>query len=514
MGVEPQARVTGDLTIGGSLNRGAQSTIVGTVVEHATVPTLRFPSTEGLLGQLKVNFGTTLKPDIFVGPGGTFNLPAGGQRVNSVTLHQGAKLIVSLDSALEVMGSVNLGPQARVTVRGGGRLIMYVHQTVETSTDTVIEQSGQALGRGLIVALGSGATMHWGTNAQFGPGLVYGVEPPGSTKKTTLADIVRATGALVTSEAYTSPTSQINLNARYLACADSVAPLAVTLSHPADRSERTVPQGTTAVAVQGTVNNVAVLDSLAIQDGTSTRTLSAAADGTFSTTAKLRSDGEPTNICVVASDCQGRVRRECVLVGIRHDLELLFTSPMPGDRVSVPTINITGRVMGGVATRVSANGIQGGVLGNAFTIPRVPLANGGNVLTVEAQASSGDVVRRRLLVFYGPSLNVWNGTLEFDADRKATLVRRTATEASRFPLVNSGAVRYRLLDVNGSVLHESGIPGTNDGNSEVIRDDGTIISVRTRPSRYHVEFKVPELTAARTIQFIDEQGIELGRQGL
>ena len=122
--IEPQARVTGDLTIGGVLARGAQTTLNGTVTQHASVPQLTFPSTTGLLGQLGASFGTTTSADIFARSRGSQALAAGGRRVVNLTLQQGARLLVTGTSALEVTGSVNLGPQARITVSGGGRLLL------------------------------------------------------------------------------------------------------------------------------------------------------------------------------------------------------------------------------------------------------------------------------------------------------------------------------------------------------------------------------------------------------
>jgi hypothetical protein len=512
--VEPQAVVTGNLTLGGTLAQGAQSTINGTVVQHATVAKLAFPSTAAMLSQLGTTFGSGQQPDIFLGPGQSTTLTAGGKRVGNVTLQQGATLTVNTVSALEVLGAVNLGPQARISVRNGGRLLLYVHQSVETSTDAVIEQAGQSLGRGLIVALGSGATMHWGTNAQFGPGLVYGVEPPGSTKQTTLLDIVRANGALVASVASTNPTSQITLVSRFLACLGGLAPVTVTLLHPQGRSEREVAPGVTSVPIAGAIGNLPGLDALTIQDAGTARTLAVAADGTFSGSATLRSDGEPTNICVVAQDCVNRTTQSCVLVGVRHAIDLVFTSPTPGDRVSVAAINITGRVIGGTASSITGNGIAGGTLQGAFTIPQVPLAVGGNVVTVEAHASTGDVIRRRLFVVRGGTTDVWDAQLEIDNSRHVTLLNRSAVHASPFPLVRLGTMSYRLLDPTGLSLYESPIPGTNDSTSETVDVNGQPVATAARPFRFHVPVRVPVVAAAQVIQFLDESGQEVGRQSL
>jgi hypothetical protein len=239
------------------------------------------------------------------------------------------------------------------------------------------------------------------------------------------------------------------------------------------------------------------------------------AGGNFTATATLRLDGEPTNICVAARDCQDRVTQSCVLVGVQHDLDLAFTSPLPGDRVGVAAVNVTGRVLGGPAVSITGNGIAGGFLQDAFTIPQVPLAAGANVIAVQAQSASGDVVRRRLLVVRGTTTDVWDGNLEIDDARRVRVLARSSVFASPFPLVRIGAMSYRLLDASGVALFQAGIPGSNDSISEAI-DTTTGLAVATvaRPFRYHVAVRVPALPSARVIQFIDEHGQEVGRQTL
>ena len=172
-------------------------------------------------------------------------------------------------------------------------------------------------------------------------------------------------------------------------------------------------------------------------------------------------------------DCQNRTTQSCVLVGVRHAIDLVFTSPTPGDCVSVAAINITGRVIGGTASSITGNGIAGGTLQGAFTIPQVPLAVGGNVVTVEAHASTGDIIRRRLFVVRGGATDVWDAQLEIDDSRHVTLLNRSAVHASPFPLVRLGTMSYRLLDPTGLSLYESPIPGTNDSTSETVDVTGS-----------------------------------------
>ena len=214
--------VTGDLTLGGALARGRRRRSTGPSPSTRPSRKLEIPGRRRACSASSVtSFGTASSPTSSSDRGSRQALAAGGRRVVNLTLQQGATLTVTRDvGAGSPRGRGNLGPQARVTVRKGGRLLLYAHQIVETSTDAVIEQAGEALG----------TRPHRGARLRGDHAL--GDKTPSSVRASSTGCLSQRarpsrppsstwcgpTGRWWRASPRPIPTSQITLVSRYLAC--------------------------------------------------------------------------------------------------------------------------------------------------------------------------------------------------------------------------------------------------------------------------------------------------------
>ncbi len=503
----------GDLTLGGLLALKPQAVVTGTVTNVAP-PAIELPTTDELLERLtNVDFGDDA-PDIVVDAHRRVTLPAGGSRVDTVRLGQGATLFVDSPVDLEVR-LVELEAKAEIVVRDGGRLRVHLLGRLDLAPNARIVQEGQEDADGLSFLLGPDATVSLQPGVEFGPGLLYA---PTTTLAAGASDlpaegISSFRGAIVAQHVWTRGHALLELHSRFLRCPFDTQPPVVKIVHPAGPNEREVPPGTATVAVSGFVTDDVGADSAILTDGMGSQALTFGQDGSFFATAALRADGETTQICASATDCVGRVSEDCVLVAIRHDLEIAFTSPAPGSVLSLAQINITGRVRGGTPLGIEADGVAGFFLDGSFTIKGVPLAVGLNVITVTATSTGGDSAVRQLLVSRGP-MPVELLSLAVDGRRQVTLTNRTPLPARARNRQQSEHVWYRMLDAAGVELYRDGVPGTVNHFEHFTGASLPVLSPRVDPPDYATAVVVPLVPAAAEIEFYDEGGHRIGRADL
>src|SRR5262249_43444127 len=139
------------------------------------------------------------------------------------------------------------------------------------------------------------------------------------------------------------------------------------------------------------------------------------------------------------------------------------------------------------------------IRGADFSIPRVPLQPGINVVTVNATSMNGVHSVRRLLVSNGPMPLV---ALRVRLDQSgAAIVARAPASPSTATLPDDGAYGYRLLDGGGAELYRGRLPA-GGARTHGSRAPSRTISEAT--------VLVPALPAGTAIEFLDDSGARIG----
>ena len=250
-------------------------------------------------------------------------------------------------------------------------------------------------------------------------------------------------------------------------------------------------------------------------DVAGTHALTVGANGAFQADAALRTDGEPTTVCVAARDCAGRSDESCVRVTIASPIDFAITSPVAGQIVSAGTVNVQGVVLRGTIASIAAGGITGQVAGATFGIPRVPLAPGNNVIVVTASDGAGNSVVHRVLVTVQQPPTVVPLTVEIGVGNRTVAVKRRdpAQTVSRLPS-GVGRFRFRVLDAAGAQVYEGPIGGTAERITEFTGDDGAPHTAPLPDQPYTAVALVPVLAGAHSIEFLSQAGQVVGRTSL
>jgi hypothetical protein len=504
--LHPRATLQGDLRLGGSLILEAGASVTGSVQEHATVPRRDFPSAESVATQAG-SFGA-LGADLVVAADASTEVGDVTQQVRRLVVEAKGTLIVSGQARLEVLERLAIAPKANVVVRAGGSLTLLLRGDGQVGASARVEQQGQDRAIGLRLFVAGTGKLGFDANSSFGPGLIY---YPSRVQGQAALRVSAATGAIVCGQLTTTPAAVLQLNTRYLRCAlDATAPRVVITS---PRVAQTVPPTQTTVEVRGSVEDDGAVEQLELTDAAGTRALSLDATGGFSTSASLRQDGEPTQICVRAVDCAGRVALECRNVEVDLPLDFAITNPPYGQRVESATIDLQGHVTRGQLGSVTAAGVSGSVSGVSFTVPNVPLAQGWNIIQVVG-AGSGGASKTLRTAIARDTLPVRRGTLTVIGNTRVELEGLAETiPQNRDPLPAAGFVHYQLLDQNGRVLFLGRVLNTG---MRSFHNEGLLavpLESNVQPET-GIAFYIPSLPDAREVVFTNPFGAFLGRGGL
>ncbi len=379
---------------------------------------------------------------------------AGGNRVTSAVIYLNGKQIFGLSAFKQTVYKME-----RDVDLNNGTNILQVELRSKPGSYLTIQVSGEVIApptvtisaNPLLIMPSAASTLTWNSTNAASCSLDQGI---GAVPLTGSIDVYPTQTTAYTITAAAKDPAENPAQARVTIEVDALAPV-IQISSPAQDSYVNTPVVTVAGSVNEPVTSITVNGVAAEVVGTD-----------FSLSGVSLIDG-PNAIAIAAKDRAGNTGTATINVNLDREKPVIqIISPVQDSYVNTPAITVTGSVSEQTAS-LKINGADAQVTDTAFSLSGVALAEGSNVITVEAIDRAGNYATTSITVFLDtepPAVQITSPPAAAYLNLPAITVTGAVSEPVTSVTVNGVAAFF--TDTGFSLAGLALVEGTNTVTAE------------------------------------------------